>query len=133
MGISCWFSCYIPRNVAVFIIFCVTLSISFKVSLSCEEKPSSIFSSVRLKYFKISFLMWISLFKDLIFKSKVHYPNNKALEKQKVYMNKELTIKGFVNEMSYDLTMQELEDIVIKYQPVILDFIWLSIPSVCPV
>ena len=34
-----------------------------------------------------------------------------------------LNIQGFVNEMSYDLTMQELEDIVIKYQPVILDFV----------
>ena len=30
---------------------------------------------------------------NIIFKSKVHYPNNKALEKQKVYMNKELKIE----------------------------------------
>ena len=38
-------------------------------------------------------------------------------------MNNELTIKGFVNEMSYNLTMQELEALVVDYQDVILDFI----------
>lgn len=32
-------------------------------------------------------------------------------------------INGFLNEMSYDLTMNELENIVIEYQPVIIDFI----------
>lgn len=34
-----------------------------------------------------------------------------------------LNIKGFVNEMSYDLTMRELENLVVDYQPVILDYI----------
>ena len=34
-----------------------------------------------------------------------------------------LNIRGFVNEMSYDLTMRELENLVVDYQPVILDFI----------
>ena len=38
-------------------------------------------------------------------------------------MNNELSIKGFVNEMSYKLTMQELEALVVDYQDVILDFI----------
>lgn len=36
---------------------------------------------------------------------------------------KNLNIRGFMNEMSYDLTMQELENLVIDYQPVILDYI----------
>jgi hypothetical protein len=35
---------------------------------------------------------------------------------------RELNIKGFVNEMSYDLTMQELEAAVIDYQEVIIDY-----------
>ena len=35
---------------------------------------------------------------------------------------RELNIKGFVNEMSYDLTMQELEAAVIDYQDVIIDY-----------
>jgi hypothetical protein len=34
-----------------------------------------------------------------------------------------LTIQGFVNEMSYDLSMQELENLVIDYQHVILDYV----------
>ena len=33
-----------------------------------------------------------------------------------------LTIKGFVNEMSYDLSMQELERLVVDYQDVIIDY-----------
>ncbi len=33
-----------------------------------------------------------------------------------------LNIKGFINEMSYDLTMQELEAAVIDYQDVIIDY-----------
>lgn len=37
-------------------------------------------------------------------------------------MNKELTIKGFVNEMSYNLTMQELENLVVDYQDVLIDY-----------
>ena len=37
-------------------------------------------------------------------------------------MNKELTIKGFVNEMSYNLTMQELEALVVDYQDVLIDY-----------
>lgn len=37
-------------------------------------------------------------------------------------MRNELTIKGFVNEMSYDLTMQELETIVLDYQETLIDF-----------
>ena len=35
---------------------------------------------------------------------------------------RELNIKGFINEMSYDLTMQEMERIVVDYQDVILDY-----------
>ena len=35
---------------------------------------------------------------------------------------RELTIKGFVNEMSYDLSMQDLEAVVIDYQDVIIDY-----------
>lgn len=37
-------------------------------------------------------------------------------------MRNELTIKGFVNEMSYDLTMQELETVVLDYQETLIDF-----------
>ena len=37
-------------------------------------------------------------------------------------MNKELNIRGFINEMSYDLTMQQLEALVVDYQDVILDY-----------
>lgn len=37
-------------------------------------------------------------------------------------MNKELNIRGFMNEMSYDLSMQELEALVVDYQNVILDY-----------
>ena len=37
-------------------------------------------------------------------------------------MNKELTIKGFVNEMSYNLSMQELEALVVDYQDVLIDY-----------
>ena len=33
-----------------------------------------------------------------------------------------LTIKGFINEMSYNLTMQELEALVIDYQDVLIDY-----------
>ena len=35
---------------------------------------------------------------------------------------KELTIRGFINEMSYDLTMQELEALVIDYQDVLINY-----------
>ena len=34
-----------------------------------------------------------------------------------------LTIKGFINEMSYKLNMEELEALVIDYQDVIIDYI----------
>ena len=37
-------------------------------------------------------------------------------------MNKELNIRGFINEMSYELTMQQLEALVVDYQDVILDY-----------
>lgn len=35
---------------------------------------------------------------------------------------KELNIRGFINEMSYDLTMQELEALVIDYQDVLINY-----------
>lgn len=36
---------------------------------------------------------------------------------------RELNIRGFINEMSYDLSMQELEALVLDYQDVLIDFV----------